>query len=67
MSFHNLVILVVSMKVFASSISELMNLSLPWVPGGGLIAVGIMILIWRLFERNPDRELVFVTFSFGRW
>mgnify|MGYP007063397154 CR=1 FL=1 len=56
MSFHNLVVLVVSMEVFAGSIGELMNFSLPWVPGGGLIAVFLMILIWNLFDRNPERE-----------
>ena len=56
MSFYNLVVLVVSMEVFAGSIGELMNFSLPWVPAGRLIAVFLMILIWRLFNRNPVRE-----------
>ena len=56
MSFHHLAVLVVSMKVFAGSIVDLMNFSLPWVPGGGLIAVCSLILIWRLFNPNPDRR-----------
>ena len=42
MSFYNLVVLVVSMEVFAGSIGEPMNFSLPWVPGGGLIAVFLL-------------------------
>ena len=56
MSFYNLVVLVFSMEVFAGSIGELMNFSLPWVTGGGLIAVFLLILIWRLFNRSPVRE-----------
>ncbi|KGG24377.1 MULTISPECIES: hypothetical protein [unclassified Prochlorococcus] len=56
MSSYNLVVLVSSMEVFAFSISELMNFSLPWVPGGGVIAVFSMILIWRLFKRNSDSK-----------
>ena len=56
MSFYILVVLVVSMEVFAGSIGELMNFSLPWVPGGGLIGVFLLVLIWRLFIRNPERE-----------
>ena len=44
MSFYSLVVLFVSMEVFAGSIGELMNFSLPWVPAGRLIAVFLMIL-----------------------
>ena len=56
MSSHNLVVLVSSMEVFSDSIGELMNFSLPWVPGGGVIAVFSMILIWCLFKRNSDSK-----------